>query len=338
MSTLPPNTSPHNFPFHAGELAIQERAGTLAASASMGQRFIRDHMPDQHREFYSQLPFVLVGSVDQGGQPWASMLVGLPGFMNSPDPQTLRVNAKALPGDRLAENLHVGSRLGMLGIELPTRRRNRMNGTVTKMDDSGFTVAVDQSFGNCPQYIQQREPTFVVPPGPLEVYEYESLTKTDCELIEVSDTFFIASNAAASSGTPNSAIVGADVSHRGGRAGFVRVEDGHTLLVPDFPGNRFYQTLGNLHLDPRAGLFFIDFETGDFLQVSCNASLVWGGPEVAAFAGAERLLRLRVKSVRRVKNSLPIRWAEPTFWPLLASTGTWEHADIFQSLKRKDSE
>lgn len=338
MSTFPPNPAPSNFPFHAGELAIQERAGTLASSASMGQRFIRDHMPDQHREFYNQLPFMLVGSVDQGGQPWASMIVGRPGFMNSPDPQTLCVCTKALPGDMLGENLHPGARLGMLGIELPTRRRNRMNGTVTNMDGNGFSVAVDQSFGNCPQYIQQREPTFVVPSGPLEVLDYEHLSTTDRDLIEVSDTFFIASNASASPGTPNSATVGADVSHRGGRPGFVRVHNGHTLLVPDFPGNRFYQTLGNLHLDPRAGLLFIDFKTGDYIQVCCEATLIWDGPEVEAFAGAERLLRLRVTRVRRIRNSLPLRWAEPTFWPLLAATGTWAHAEVRLAQRRKDHE
>lgn len=335
MSTLSTNASPQTLPFHAGELAIQERAGALAVSAAMGQRFIRDHMPDQHREFYQHLPFMLVGSVDGSGQPWASMLVGLPGFMHSPDPQTLRINAKALPGDILGKNLGVGSRLGLLGIELPTRRRNRMNGTVTEMDDGGFTVAVNQSFGNCPQYIQQREPIFVDLQGPLDVQEYGSLTQADCKLIERADTLFIASNAAASPDTANSATAGADVSHRGGRPGFMRVEDGHTLLLPDFSGNRFYQTLGNLHLDPRAGLLFIDFETGDYLQVGCTSSLVWDGPEVQAFVGAERLLRLRVVSVRRLLNSLPIRWSEPTYWPLLTSTGTWLQADVLKAIELK---
>jgi len=338
MNTLPSNSSHEKLPFHAGELAIQEKAGTLVEAASVGQRIIRDHMPDQHRLFFNQLPFLLVGSVDESGQPWASVLVGLPGFMNSPDAHTLRVNARPLPGDKLGANILNGSRIGMLGIELPTRRRSRLNATVTSADEYGFTAHVDQSFGNCAQYIQTREPQFVKLSGPAEVKEYGILTPADRALIESADTMFIVSNAAASSDTPNACTAGADISHRGGQSGFIRVEDGHTILLPDFAGNKLYQTLGNLHLDPRAGLLFIDFETGDYLQVCCTTSLVWDGPEVEAFVGAERLLRLNVVSVRRLVNSLPIRWSERTYWPQIETTGTWQQADSAIELKRKADE
>jgi ferredoxin-NADP reductase/predicted pyridoxine 5'-phosphate oxidase superfamily flavin-nucleotide-binding protein len=321
-------------PFHAGEMAIQERAGTLAQSATLGRRGIRDYMPDQHREFYAQLPFMLVGSVDQDGQPWASVLVGRPGFMHSPDPRVLRIDAHALPGDQLQANLRAGARLGMLGMELPTRRRNRLNGEVTALDPEGFTLAVVQSFGNCPQYIQGREPRFLDRLGPLQVLEHASLDEADRALIEHADTLFIASNAAASPDAPASPTAGADVSHRGGRPGFVRVEDAHTLVFPDFTGNSFYQTLGNLHLDPRAGLLFIDFTSGDLLQLCCTSSLVWDGPELEAFVGAERLVRLRVERVRRLVNSLPLRWSEPDFYPLIERTGTWQQVDAALAAQR----
>jgi predicted pyridoxine 5'-phosphate oxidase superfamily flavin-nucleotide-binding protein len=327
MSTTSPDGSRPDSPFHAGELAIQQRAGGLAQAAALGQRGIRAYMPEQHRQFFAQLPFVLVGSVDRSGQPWASVLAGRPGFMHAPDPHTLRIDARPLPEDQLDANLQLGARLGMLGIELPTRRRNRLNGKVTALDPAGFSLGVTQSFGNCPRYIQGRQAVFVDAPGRPRVDEHEQLNEADRALIEAADTLFIASNAAAPADAPESPSAGADVSHRGGRPGFVRVEAPDTLVFPDFNGNALYQTLGNLHLDPRAGLLFIDFSSGDLLQLCCTASLVWDGPELRAFAGAERLLRLRVGRVRRLIDVLPLRWSAPDYSPYVERTGTWLEAD-----------
>ena len=59
---------------------------------------------------------------------------------------------------------------------------------------------------------------------------------------------------------------GLDMSHRGGEAGFLRLE-GQVLSVPDYPGSRYFNTLGNLLLEPRAALLMVDFDKGDTLQV-----------------------------------------------------------------------
>ncbi|WP_267124500.1 pyridoxamine 5'-phosphate oxidase family protein, partial [Xanthomonas sacchari] len=60
-------------PFHPGELAVQQRAGASAVAAAAGRRSIRRCMPEQHRDFFAQLPlFVLAGS-DAHGQPWATL-------------------------------------------------------------------------------------------------------------------------------------------------------------------------------------------------------------------------------------------------------------------------
>ena len=59
-------------------------------------------------------------------------------------------------------------------------------------------------------------------------------------LIAASDTFFVASRSRPELGVEG----GLDMSHRGGRPGFVGVQGG-TLAIPDFRGNRFYNTLGN---------------------------------------------------------------------------------------------
>ncbi|MEX5612780.1 FAD-binding oxidoreductase, partial [Pseudomonas protegens] len=67
-------------PWHAGERQLQARAGVAERMEAFGTKVIRQAMPDQHRQFYGQLPFILVGAVDAQGNPWASILEGPPGF------------------------------------------------------------------------------------------------------------------------------------------------------------------------------------------------------------------------------------------------------------------
>ncbi|WP_423395063.1 pyridoxamine 5'-phosphate oxidase family protein [Burkholderia sp. LMG 21824] len=311
-------------PFHAGELAVQQRAGVTEAAGSAGRRGIRRFMPDQHRTFFAQLPFFVLGGVDANGQPWATLRAGAPGFVTSPDARTLRIAARALPGDPLAGAWQPGVPLGGLGIEFATRRRNRVNGVVRAVDGDALTIAVEQSFGNCAKYIQGRKPTFVArevdtSAGPRVS---DALNDADRALLAQADTFFVASaNMSADAG----AARGADVSHRGGMPGFVRVDDARTLTTPDFSGNRFFNTLGNLQHDPRAGLLFVDFDNGDLLYVAAHAEIVWDGPLVASFDGAQRVVRFHVREVRRMRAVLPFRWSAveraPQFAALAAGAG-----------------
>src|SRR5215212_9706201 len=78
--------------FHEGERAVQDRVGVGARMAVAGKRAIRDYMDEQHRDFFEQLPFVVIGSVDESGQPWASVLGGAPGFMTA-SADSLTINA-----------------------------------------------------------------------------------------------------------------------------------------------------------------------------------------------------------------------------------------------------
>lgn len=270
-------------PFHPGELEAQHRAGVSLVGAP-----IRDFMPDRHREFFSLLPFLLLGATGTDGWTWATALHGAPGFVASPDPQTLRIAAPPDQADPLA--LAPGTEIGLLGIDLATRRRNRANGVITAIDPSGLTVAVRESFGNCPKYIVQRQ----WEPAPSAPHAPEHLTGLDPvarQLITQADTFFVAS--ARGPGAP------ADISHRGGPPGFVRL-DGDVLTIPDFHGNRYFNTLGNLLLHPPAGLLFIDFTTGDLLHLAGEAATDWHA--------TERVWRVHVRSALRRNAALPLRW------------------------------
>ena len=309
--------------WHDGERLLQARAGIAERMGEIGPRVLRDHMPEQHRTFFAQLPFLIAGSLDGEGQPWASVLAAPPGFAHSPDPRHLRIDALPQANDPLAAALAFGAPVGLLGIEPHTRRRNRMNGTVDALDARGFSVEVGQSFGNCPKYIQAREPVFVGGTQPAGFGpRVQRLDAQARRMVRAADTFFIAT-AHPSAGDARSPAEGVDVSHRGGRPGFVRLEGEGTLTVPDFTGNTFFNTLGNIALNPVAGLLFVDFDTGDLLQLSVKAEILWDGPEVEAFAGAERLLRMQVLAAQHAPAALPLRFGAASLSPFLEATGRW---------------
>jgi uncharacterized protein len=316
-----PGWSHSESPFHAGELAIQARLGFQEQMDRQGRRIIRDYLPTQHRQFFAQLAYVIAGTVDAAGHPWASILVRHPGFLTSPNDRTLRINAQPLFGDPLATTLVEGCDIGLLGIELHTRRRNRLNGTVTTIDDHGFEVQVGQCFGNCPQYIQARTVTVdeYNPTTPKPVSAIATFSESEYAMIRAADTFFIATaNQTASAG----AARGVDVSHRGGKPGFIRIDNDRTLTIPDFSGNHHFNTLGNLEVNPHAGLLCIDFDQGSVLYLTGSAQVIWKGDEITAYKGAERLFRFHLKQGYRVE-SLPLRGSDPEFSPYLSPMGHW---------------
>lgn len=326
MSSIP-GWSYGESPFHAGEQSIQYRLGLRDKIEDLGRRIIRNQMPEQHQAFLRQLPFLIVGTQDNDGQPWASILTNPAGFANALDEQHLRINALPNQYDPLLANLHVGAAIGLLGIEPPTRRRNRLNGMVSFIDDTGFTVAVQRSFGNCPKYIQARVPTLietsVFDQARVRSIESSKLDSALQQMIRATDTFYIASSFNDTVASASSCPHGVDVSHRGGKPGFVRVDDASTLTVPDYAGNNYFNTLGNLLIQPKAGLLLIDFSEGDLLYIAARAEIIWEGAEVKQYEGAQRLLRLHVTSTQLVKRVLPLRWSEAELSPFLEPMGSW---------------
>jgi len=314
-------------PFHAGEIAIQEKLGLVEKMDVFGRQMVRSWMPDQHRAFYESLAMIFVGHVDAEGWPWASVLAGAPGFVQVPDARTLRIASRPLPGDPLGETLVPGRPLGLVGLGLSNRRRNRVNGHIVAHTDTEITLAVDQAFGNCPQYIQTRTPEFRRDPAePAPGLRSERLTGLDPaarDLIARADTFFVATSSAVSD--PDAGLNGADVSHRGGKPGFVKVE-GNRLTIPDYAGNKHFNTLGNILVNPKAGLLFIDYDSGDILMVTGRAEIVFEGPEVDAFRGAERLWRVTVDHAIRIEDAMPVRWSFGDFSANSLITGDWQEA------------
>ncbi|OCW27631.1 flavin-nucleotide-binding protein [Pseudomonas aylmerensis] len=295
-------------PWHAGERYLQHNAGAAERMAVVGPKVIRDHLPEQHRDFYPLLPYLVLGVVDEQGLPWATMIEAAPGFAHSPDPQTLQIDSVPSVSDPARAALHRGASVGVLGIDLNTRRRNRLNGRIGSLGHEGFSIEVVHTYGNCPKYIQLRPVVGVARRPDTRVERLDGLDAAAHAMIRNADTFFVASYVDVAGERS------VDVSHRGGYRGFVHVE-GNRLTIPDFAGNLFFNTLGNLHVNPVAGLLFIDFESGDVLQVTGRTSLILDGPQVARFEGAQRLWTVTVEHLVRRPAALALRWRFVEFSP-----------------------
>jgi ferredoxin-NADP reductase len=292
-------------PFHDGEQQVQTRLGVRDIE-DWARKVVRPHLPDEHRAFHCGQPFLVAAARDARGRPWATLLAGDEGFVRSPDPRTLEIDARPVPGDALQSALQPGADLGLLGIELATRRRNRVNGRVGQASDT-LVFHVEQSFGNCPQYIHERDWKRVAAAPAPACLRSHSLDGEQIRLILEADTFFIASGYR---GTGESPTYGMDASHRGGDPGFVRVDGDSSLSFPDYAGNNHFNTIGNLTLDPRVGMLFIDFANGGMLQITGRAEITWEGSELEQHPGAQRLVRVEIDEIVELQAALPLRFTE----------------------------
>jgi predicted pyridoxine 5'-phosphate oxidase superfamily flavin-nucleotide-binding protein len=141
--------------FHAGELAVQERAGVAADARRVG-RSIGSSLEGRHREFLAAQRLLVLAAEDDAGTLWASPLAREPGFAGALADDVLELAARLEPGDPLASALRPGARVGTLAIDLENRRRLRANGRVLARTEDHLTLQLDEVFWNCPKYIRQR--------------------------------------------------------------------------------------------------------------------------------------------------------------------------------------
>lgn len=295
--------------FHSGELHLQEQCGVRKSMEEMAQRVMHDFIPERQRDFFHDLEYVLLGTVDSHGAPHASMVTGTVGFIQTPQPDVIVISTGSRKQRLAFEALDLGQSVGVLGIDLSNRRRNRVHGRITAIDENTITLRVVQFYGNCPKYISPRE---IIgrqnPPSYQNVSVRCSLSPQDRATISAADTFFIASYVRDNSGEP---YEGVDVSHRGGRPGFISIgadSSGSQLTIPDYKGNNLFNTFGNLLVNPQAGLLFINFETGDQLHIHGESVLIEDAQQVARFPEALRLLSINIKQIRSQAAATALRW------------------------------
>lgn len=290
--------------YHAGEMAVQGRVGVREEADSlakvMGGAIIKPAM----QNFLASQRLAIASTIDANHRVWASLLTGEPGFLQAVAAQIVKID---IDSDQLKENLRLNDELGLLAIDLATRRRLRVNGKA-KVQDKKIYLHTQQVYFNCPQYIQKREIKTILNRGKSSSQIAETLSPQQQQFIQQADTFFIASF------HPQS---GADASHRGGFPGFVRVLPKDKLVFPDYAGNNMFNTLGNLVENPQAGLLFIDFATGNTLQLTGKAAIAWDSEKALEFAGAKRLVEFQIEKAIALSATTSLQWQFKEYSPYL---------------------
>jgi uncharacterized protein len=292
-----------NQPFHDGEIAVQERAGERDSArrhgAGIGSRIVPGALP-----FLARQRLIAVSIAGDDGLLWTSVWCGAPGFVHSRDGQRVGITASMMapsPDDPVRPRAAVGRHIGILAIELESRRRLRINGTI-EADSSELVVLVRESVGNCPKYIQRRQSHDVSPSasfaGPGR--RGHALDDDTRELVERADTVFVGSLHPAR---------GVDTSHRGGTPGFIEVVDSTKLRVPDYAGNSLFMTLGNFAIDSRASLAVVDFDRGRVLSLSGSAQLDFDADDPHQLTGGtRRFWDFAVREWILFELPLDVRW------------------------------
>ncbi|WP_413692764.1 pyridoxamine 5'-phosphate oxidase family protein [Psychromonas sp. KJ10-2] len=258
--------------WHQGERLIQKRAGTEQRMAEIGPKFIRQFMPLQHREFFHSQTMIFMAYRDATSIIQSSILFGEEGFISSPTETELWINTQNPMGDFRHNQINVGDRIGLLAIEFNTKRRNRVNAIITEINQKNIKVSVLQSYGNCPKYIQPKTLVSNADYDPTSQLSSIIMTNDLRALICQADSFFIASYF---DDGEDKRSRGADIAHRGGEAGFVRINDNGQLLIEDYLGNGFFNTLGNLMENPTASLLFCDWQQGHAVQIKVTSEILW---------------------------------------------------------------
>lgn len=279
---------------HPGEIRVQQRADVFADD--WGSAGVDNTIPPIAEDFLSQQRF-LVLAANSRGRPWATAVSGPAGFLNTHDDSTIHVHARPDRPDPLADAFTRPRQVGLIAVDPATRRRMRLNGKARSVD-SGLVVETDQVYANCPKYIQTRTVADAERPARSARYG-KLLTHAQQEWVHSSDTMFVATSAPG---------LGVDASHRGGNPGFVQVRSQKALTWPDYVGNSMYMTLGNLDMDPRAGLLFIDWSDGHTLHLTGRARTDWDPERAAAFPGAQRVIDFEVDEVVQIDHHLPLTW------------------------------
>lgn len=145
-------------PFHEGEIFVQQWFGEVEMAQQNGQ-IIADTLPKGALKLIEQQSMMILGSVDAQQNIWASVVFGSPGFIKPIDEETIEIdlNQTAVnPDDPFWANIQTDKRIGILVIELSSRRRLRINGTITQLTRDRLRLDVLESYPNCPKYIQRR--------------------------------------------------------------------------------------------------------------------------------------------------------------------------------------
>ncbi|GKZ97367.1 hypothetical protein AnigIFM59636_000750 [Aspergillus niger] len=331
--------------WHPGEVAIQRQLG-YATAVSSHWTAVENQLREQHQLFHtSKLPFIPLTTTDADGRPWAGIVAGSTGtvgFVESPSLKSLVFRARLWDGDPMLETLREWKALeddqikgpilqerlltAGLGIEFSTRRRNKFAGKIDMVkarsdQDYDFGVDITEALGterdhsNCPKYINVRQ----LDPYPwakphiayqsLHMAPTEGLPDEVIDMIKSADTVFVATIHRTDPASAATFPSHAGMNSRGGFPGFLRVRpsDRRSIVLPDYSGNRFMSSLGNIESSGLAGFTIISFTTGDILYLTGTARNLVGLAALEMMFRHATVTVLETTGFTLVRNALPLR-------------------------------
>ncbi|WP_083629507.1 PNPOx family protein [Tenacibaculum agarivorans] len=257
-----------NAKYHKGELELQQRFGETTMAKRVG-RIISNKIIPGAIPFIENQPFAILSSTDSNDDNWCSILIGEDGWISATEEGKIHFDLDKIYSpktDLFFNNIIESHQVGMIVIDLSTRRRYRINGRVL-LNNSHLELTIEEAYPNCPKYIQRRISNFNNQDNTQPtISKGNSLDEKQKRWITQSDTFFVGSQS--SSGF-------LDVNHRGGNPGFIEILENGDLKIPDYVGNNMYNTLGNFVENPKAGLLFFDFDKGSILQLTGSTSFLF---------------------------------------------------------------
>jgi ferredoxin-NADP reductase/predicted pyridoxine 5'-phosphate oxidase superfamily flavin-nucleotide-binding protein len=291
---------------HSGELFLHQALGVPPELSARMPTWPDTAMDADRQLFFTNLPYLGLGTLDAAGRPWATCFVGT--IECEPNRMRLRPRFASDADPVLAALATVADRQvrpwAGVGVDFSNRRRNKVEGVAAvAAGNNTLDLVVQATMGNCPKYIQLRT---LVPHTPTPVVERArgALTPDAKALVHRCDTLFITS--------VHKATLSMDTNHRGGPAGFCRVtESGAQIVLPDFSGNRIFSSLGNIVSDGVAGLAFLDFVSGDMLHVTGSAKILLGAESQAVMPRANVIVVVDVDEFVLVRGGFPLRQVGP---------------------------
>jgi ferredoxin-NADP reductase len=313
-----------------GELFVQKMRGAPPEMPSILAQMISPTMPEQHSTFFAGLSYITIGALDLEGRPWVSLLCSP--IVTTISPNKLKICAKVAQGDPFSLAASTSHCFAGVGVDFTNRRRNKLAGVIeeARLDldlaesesESGsegsflcllsLSLRTTESLGNCPKYITERSLAPLVRRPVASEPSPRTLSAAALGLLEQCSTVFLA--ARHSSGEGEGGLrggYGMGVNHRGGAPGFVRYyEDssgggvGGHLVIPDYSGNQFYQSLGSVHSDGLVGLVAVDFLSGDSLHVTGRAKNIFDGAAEAIMPRATLITVLSIDIAVLIKGSM----------------------------------
>ncbi|POR38466.1 Uncharacterized protein TPAR_01325 [Tolypocladium paradoxum] len=301
--------------FHEGESAVRQML-----KVPPSENPTSPGLPAPYAMRVQQSPLVALGTLDAQGRPWTTVWGGERGFAGpvaqgvlgfSSDVDTRHDPVFGALWEGAGEDGLVqpgggrGKMMAALAIDLETRDRVKLAGVMmagsAKEEAVQAAMAVTESLGNCPKYLNKKDVRRHSPAGARLVSEGLPLPEEALALVDKADMFFLSST--------NGETM--DTNHRGGTQGFVRVvrndEEDVVLVYPEYSGNRLYQTLGNLRVNPLIGIVVPDYDTSDVLYLTGSSSILVGHDASSLIARTNLAVKITVTSARFVKAGLPFQ-------------------------------